>query len=179
MADAPTKMATLQHRLKQRLQVFEDKVVPQRLARWIAFALMIVLFMFRIISYGGFFVVAYAMGIHLLYLLVTFLTPLSDPEGSSEADADGAALPSATGDEFKPYVPKMQEYKVWRSMTKVVAICSFLTLFDLFDIPVFWPILVIYFILLFVTQMAGRIQHMLKHKYVPWNSKKPRYVSKD
>lgn len=171
------KLTSLQARLRQRWQILEDKSVPHRIARWIAFGSLLLLYMFRIFSLGGFYVVTYGMGIHLLYLLVTYLTPLSEPTEGSETD--GASLPSASNDEFKPYVPKIMEFKVWRSMVRVVSICFFLTLFDIFDIPVFWPILVIYFIILFVTQLAGRLQHMIKHKYVPWNAKKPRYVSKD
>ena len=116
------------------------------------------------------------MCIHLLYLLVLMITPLSDPD---EADRDVAHLPTSSADEFKPFVPKVQEFVVWRSMTKVLLICFALTLFSAFDIPVFWPVLVGYFIVLFASQMGGRIRHMLKHKYVPWSAGKPKYVSKD
>ena len=38
-----------------------------------------------------------------------------------------------------------------------------------FDIPVFWPILLMYwFILLFVT-MKRQVKHMIKHRYLPFS----------
>ena len=45
-----------------------------------------------------------------------------------------------------------------------------MTFFKVFDVPVFWPILLIYFCALFLT-MKRQIKHMVKHKYVPWVGK--------
>ena len=42
-----------------------------------------------------------------------------------------------------------------------------MTFFKMFDIPVFWPILFLYFIALFVLTMKRQIKHMIKYKYVP------------
>ena len=39
----------------------------------------------------------------------------------------------------------------------------------LFDIPVFWPILLIYFCLLFFITMRRQIKHMIKYKYMPFD----------
>ena len=39
-------------------------------------------------------------------------------------------------------------------------------MFPFFDIPVFWPILLVYFIILFVLTMRRQIAHMRKYKYV-------------
>lgn len=50
-----------------------------------------------------------------------------------------------------------------------------LTLFSIFDIPVFWPILLIYFIILFVYTMKKQIQHMIRYKYVPFSRGKQKY----
>ncbi len=50
-----------------------------------------------------------------------------------------------------------------------------MTFFDLFDIPVFWPILLGYFMLLFGITMKTRIEHMRKHGYVPWSLGKKKY----
>ena len=46
---------------------------------------------------------------------------------------------------------------------------------QIFDIPVFWPILLLYFIALFVLTMKRQIQHMVKHRYVPFSWGKQRY----
>jgi hypothetical protein len=47
-----------------------------------------------------------------------------------------------------------------------------LTLFDVFDVPVFWPILVMYFLALFFVTMKSRIKHMIKYKYLPFTTGK-------
>ncbi len=50
-----------------------------------------------------------------------------------------------------------------------------MTFFDLFDIPVFWPILLVYFIVLFGLTMKKQIGHMRKFGYVPWSFGKKKY----
>jgi Rer1 family len=41
------------------------------------------------------------------------------------------------------------------------------TFFAVFDVPVFWPILLLYWVVLFVLTMKRQIKHMIKYKYVP------------
>ena len=53
-----------------------------------------------------------------------------------------------------------------------------MTFFELFDVPVFWPILLLYFIVLFFITMKRQIKHMIKHKYVPWSWGKQKYQGK-
>lgn len=43
------------------------------------------------------------------------------------------------------------------------------TFFAAFDIPVFWPILVMYWCVLFFVTMKKQILHMMKHRYVPFS----------
>ncbi|KRY20351.1 Protein RER1, partial [Trichinella patagoniensis] len=50
--------------------------------------------------------------------------------------------------------------------------------FGTFDIPVFWPILVVYFIILFCLTMKRQIKHMIKYRYVPFSFGKPRHTGK-
>lgn len=50
-----------------------------------------------------------------------------------------------------------------------------MTFFDLFNIPVFWPILLVYFLALFGLTMKKQIAHMRKHGYVPWSFGKKTY----
>jgi len=50
-----------------------------------------------------------------------------------------------------------------------------MTFFSIFDIPVFWPILLLYFFALFFLTMKRQIKHMIKHKYVPWSMGKKAY----
>ena len=60
------------------------------------------------------------------------------------------------------------------SSIKATVIAFFMTFFSFFNIPVFWPILLLYFIALFFLTMKRQIKHMWKHNYVPWSSGKVR-----
>lgn len=55
------------------------------------------------------------------------------------------------------------------SFTKAFCIAFVMTFFSAFDVPVFWPILLCYWIVLFVLTMRRQIAHMIKYKYVPFN----------
>ena len=45
----------------------------------------------------------------------------------------------------------------------------FLTLFPFLDVPVFWPILLLYWMVLFFITMKRQIKHMIRYKYVPFS----------
>ena len=94
----------------------------------------------------------------------------------SMATADGPGLPTSVNQEFKPFVRRLPEFKFWSvfavskceiavvvvvcvrySGTRAVAIAFVLTFFSMFNIPVFWPILVLYFIILFSLTMKRQI----------------------
>jgi ABC-type amino acid transport system permease subunit len=49
-----------------------------------------------------------------------------------------------------------------------------MTLFSFTNIPVFWPILLVYFLVLFVLTMKRQIKHMIKHRYLPFTRGKPK-----
>ena len=48
-------------------------------------------------------------------------------------------------------------FRCWLSTSRAILIAIFCSLFSFFDIPVFWPILVLYFIVLFVFTMKRQI----------------------
>lgn len=50
-----------------------------------------------------------------------------------------------------------------------------MTFFSVFDVPVFWPILLMYFGVLFFMTMKRQIAHMYKHRYVPISFGKSKY----
>ena len=50
-----------------------------------------------------------------------------------------------------------------------------MTFFSVFDVPVFWPVLLMYFLILFFLQMKRQIRHMIKHRYVPFSWGKTKY----
>lgn len=59
--------------------------------------------------------------------------------------------------------------------TRYLIFSFFLTFIPFLDIPVVWQVLLVYFILLMIGQLKGRIQHMIKHKYFPGSYGKPTY----
>lgn len=149
--------------------------------------------------------VAYALGIYLLNLFLAFLTPKFDPS-NDEMDQDmedGSAggLPVKNDDEFKPFIRRLPEFKFWYWATRAVAISFACSWFELFNVPVFWPVLVMYwFILFFLTSellpcrlqcgflergvefangarcvVRRQIQHMVRYRYVPFTFGKKNY----
>ena len=67
-------------------------------------------------------------------------------------------LPTSQNEEFRPFIRRLPEFKFWYSATKATAIAFFCTFFEFFNIPVFWPILVMYFITLFCITMKRQIK---------------------
>lgn len=143
--------------------------------------------------------VAYALGIYLLNLFLAFLQPKFDP--SNEAldnemeDGSVGSLPTKSDEEFRPFIRRLPEFKFWHSATTVIAIAFFCSWFEIFNVPVFWPVLVMYwFILFFLTsklqmqyfirqalllicgKVRKQIQHMIKYRYVPFTIGKTRYT---
>ena len=86
----------------------------------------------------GFYIVTYGIGIFNLNLIIGFLSPQVDPE------TDGPSLPTKSDEEFKPFVRRLPEFKFWYSATRSIIIGFFMTFFSVFNVPVFWPILLIY-----------------------------------
>ena len=55
------------------------------------------------------------------------------------------------------------------SAFKALATGFCLTFFPVFDVPVFWPILLMYFLVLFFVTMKRQIKHMIKYRYIPFS----------
>lgn len=67
-------------------------------------------------------------------------------------------------------------YIVFRySATKATVIAIVCSFFSIFDIPVFWPILLVYFCILFAITMRRQIKHMIKYRYIPFDWGKKNY----
>lgn len=147
--------------------------------------------MLRIVFYQGFYVVAYALGIYLLNIFLLFLSPKFDPAFAEDASGldndafldgdDDVELPNNLSgspqiDEFRPFIRRLPEFKFWYGAITAVLTGLFCTLFPFLDIPVFWPILLMYFVLLFALTMRRQIQHMIKYKYLPFDLGKKAYA---
>lgn len=64
-------------------------------------------------------------------------------------DGTAGGLPTKEEDEFKPFVRRLPEFKFWYSTTKAIAIGFVCSWFEIFNLPVFWPVLVVYWLILF------------------------------
>merc|ERR1739845_304123 len=71
------------------------------------------------------------------------------------------------GREYRPFARRLPEFKFWMACTRGTMTALGMTFFLVFDVPVFWPILLMYFGILFFMTMKRQIAHMWKHKYVP------------
>ncbi|KAF2672615.1 RER1 protein [Microthyrium microscopicum] len=165
-------------RLGQIYQTYLDKSVPHIPQRWIGTAVTFLLFIIRIVWVQGWYIVAYTLGIYLLNIFLAFITPKFDPsleEDQDMEDGTKGGLPTKQDDEFRPFVRRLPEFKFWYSATKAITIALFCSFFSAFDLPVFWPVLVVYWCILFFLTMRRQIQHMVKYRYVPFTVGKTRY----
>lgn len=164
--------------VKRAFQYWLDKSTIHIVPRWCFFAFVLFLFFLRVYLVQGYFIVAYGLGIYLLNNFIAFLSPLEDPSmmGSSGSD-DGLSLPTSAkeGKEFRPFARRLPEFKFWLACTRGALTCIVMTLFSVFDVPVFWPILLLYFFILFFMTMRKQIAHMYRHKYVPISFGKAKY----
>lgn len=114
--------------------------------------------------------VAYALGIYLLNLFLAFLQPKFDP--SSDAldnemeDGSVGTLPTNRDEEFKPFIRRLPEFKFWYWATRAIGIGFLCTWFAIFDVPVFWPVLVMYWLILFVLTSKSPISNAMPAIYM-------------
>lgn len=178
-------------------QTLIDSTAPFSLQRWGATGALLFVFMLRIILAHGWYIVCYALFIYLLNLFLAFLSPKFDPEyddlAAQDVEDGAPGLPTSapkrsgglmsgvfdSGDsdeEFRPFIRRLPEFKFWLSATQAIVLSLFATFFRALDVPVYWPILVMYFILLFIITMRRQIQHMIHYKYLPFDiGRKARY----
>ncbi|KAL1968583.1 hypothetical protein VTN77DRAFT_1793 [Rasamsonia byssochlamydoides] len=179
-AQTPFTAVTAQtSKLARQYQTLLDKSTPYTAYRWIGTVALLFLFFLRIILSQGWYIVAYTLAIYLLNLFLAFLQPKFDPsltqdEGLEDGDM-GSTLPTKQDDEFRPFIRRLPEFKFWHSATRAIIIAFVCSWFSFFDIPVFWPVLVMYWLILFFLTMRRQIQHMIKYRYVPFTIGKTRY----
>ncbi|KAL8443394.1 hypothetical protein Emed_006850 [Eimeria media] len=146
--------------------------------RWLAFFACLAFYLLRVYLLAGFFVVTYGLGIYLLNLLIGFISPQIDPETEEyvlPVRGSGGGGGSADSGEFRPFLRQVPEFKAWVSGMRALLIAIGMTFFEVFDLPVFWPILLVYFILLFVLTMKQQVKRMIKYKYLPFSWGKQTY----
>ncbi|MCJ1384153.1 retention in endoplasmic reticulum protein 1 [Xylographa soralifera] len=170
-------------RVSRAYQSYLDKATPYVTYRWIGTGALLLVFLLRIVLSEGWYIVCYSLGIYLLNLFLAFLQPKFDPslsqdEGLEDGDSMKSPLPTTRDEEFRPFIRRLPEFKFWHSATRAITIAFACTWSELFNVPVFWPVLVVYWIILFTLTMRRQIQHMIKYRYVPFSFGKARYNSR-
>ncbi|VDL59688.1 unnamed protein product [Hymenolepis diminuta] len=168
MSDTPND-AVESNRFANTFRACCDKIVPYTITRWILFLGLLTFYVIRVAFLQGFFVVSYALAIFILSQLLAFLTPQFQPNKSGDP-----LLPTNSDGEFRPFMRRLSEFKFWKNSSIGTAISIVCTFFSIFDLPVFWPILLIYFLTLFYVTMRRQIEHMIQYRYLPFTYGKPR-----
>ncbi|THV64246.1 retrieval of early ER protein Rer1 [Aureobasidium pullulans] len=180
-------------------QSYLDKSTPYKTYRWIGTGVVFLMFGLRIFLAQGWYIVAYTLGIYLLNLFLAFISPKFDPGLESAEDMEEGSsgdLPTKSTDEFKPFVRRLPEFKFWHTATRAVVLAFLCSWSEIFNLPVFWPVLVVYWLILVVLTMRRQIQHMLskkmestynenfradkqkiEYRYVPWDFGKKNYAA--
>ncbi|KAF6820532.1 Protein RER1 [Colletotrichum musicola] len=167
-------------KIQRHYQALLDQSTPFVLYRWISTGLFLIIFFARVFLAQGWYIVAYALGIYLLNLFLAFLQPKFDP--SNEAldnemeDGSVGTLPTKQDEEFRPFIRRLPEFKFWYWATRAILIAFFCSWWEIFNVPVFWPVLVMYWFILFFLTMRKQIQHMIKYRYVPFTFGKKNYA---
>ena len=155
--------------------IINDKIIIYRKSRWFAVAILSIIYFIRVFYKKGYYALTYCIGIHFLNSFIGFISPLDDPE--DELGEDNSYLPQRSNEEFRPFQRKVREFSFWNMMFWTFLVSIVFTFFECFDIPVFWPLLLVYFVLIFFIIMKRQIKHMIKYNYLPWDTGKKNYGS--
>jgi hypothetical protein len=135
-----------------------DKSVLYIKTRWIIAAISLVVYALRVYSIQGFFIITYALGIYILNVCVGVMTPQANVDAGEQME---------TTEEFRPFQRRVSEFQAWAMITRAAVLSLFATFCPALDLPVFWPILLMYFFFLLAVTCRNQISHMLRHGYVP------------
>ncbi len=165
---------TLFEKFNLYCNIIKDKIIIYQLERWLIVMILALIYIIRIVLTRGYYCLTYCIGIHILNSFIGFISPLEDPE-EYDLNSEDSFLPQKNNEEFKPFQRKIKEYTFWSMVCGTLLFSIPMTFFKAFDIPVFWPLLLAYFILIFALVMRRQIQHMIKYHYLPWDAGKMKY----
>ncbi|GKT22823.1 Retrieval of early ER protein Rer1 like protein [Aduncisulcus paluster] len=191
-----TTLPTIVKHYKTKMDHVTDKylnlTIPFKTGRWIIAAVIALLFILRCVFTSSPFhyvLVMYCLYVYIIVHFLLFITPLGAPQSHSPNeiipmdsdfmfdDEDGLRLEmlqlpnkaDERDDEYKPFIPQLPEFKFWWLFVKSHLICLFLTLFQVFDIPVYWPILFMYLAFVVVLTALDEMKKWKEYGYVPFD----------
>ena len=148
-----------------------DSLVIHKSRRWTAFAAVLGLFLFRMVYHQGYFAVCYILGFYILQNVILFLTPSSLPSIQDEEENEEHVydIPDTqlekSEDSSKPIIRKLGEFNLWKKLMLGALVSLFTTFFEVLDFPVFWPILMFYFVFVALSIGIKQRRHMKKYGY--------------
>lgn len=166
---------------QQLIQTYLDKSVPYRRERWMLFALLLLVFIIRIITKGAYHLVTYCLFLYLLHGFIGFCTPIDSdiPDPFDIEETDNVYLPEEplprSADESKPFMRRLPEFQYWFVATKATVSALAATTIPPLNLPVYSPILVGYFLVLVVMTTLKIRKHMKKFRYNPFVNAKKMY----
>ncbi|KAL8159465.1 hypothetical protein V2J09_001002 [Rumex salicifolius] len=171
----PEALVKWRRDLATKFQYYLDRSVPHTSRRWLGTLAVAAIYILRVYFVKGFYVVSYGLATYVLNMLIGFLSPKVDPEFEG---LDGVSFPTKEADESKPrFIRRLPEFKY--SVTKAFVVSFLLTFISVLDVPVFWPILLSYWLFLLFVTMKRQIVHMFRYKYNPFNTHKLRVEKED
>ena len=148
-------------------------------ARWLCTLLLVTAYIYNA-QRASYDVATYLIGFYLLQLLLSYYTPQGVEDEPQESQSDYYYLGSeefivpegaeeeATGverGEDKPLLRSMGELQVWERATFAFIMGLVCTYFKMLQIDVFWPLLLVYFLVLVVYTLQKILKTMEKHRY--------------
>lgn len=160
------------------IRIFSDKLVPMYKERWLIFFICLITYFIRIIIIESHYLITYILSIYLLHALIGFCTPREEsiPDPFENFD-DDVYIPQTIDDEFRPFLRRLPEYDFWSICMKLISICFITTFFNIFDVPVSLPILILYFIFMVILTIRNLYKHMKKYQYNPFFNNKEKFKS--
>ena len=137
------KYERLQRLAWQRYRKVVDDLGPYVWQRWAALGVFALLYFWRIAAVHGFYLITYALGIFLLNRVLLFLSPKIDPQ-----EEQSLPLSNSLDEDFRPFIRALPEKTFWLQATAAFTAAFLATFVRFLNVPVFWPILLVYFICL-------------------------------
>lgn len=133
-------------------QILTERTAEHVTARWVVFLVSLIVFLARtLFVLKGFYIIVYALGIVLLSQVNSYWSPLNDLLSSTTTTTTTAAVEN---DRQR----RLSEFQVWFISIRAVILSAILTCFAVFDVPVYWPILLLYFVFLVVFLTAQTLR---------------------
>lgn len=147
-----------------------DRTILYKQRRWMFFYGLLILFFLRMVIVQGYYAIAYLLGFTILQNLILYLTPQEIPTIDEEGEEEVFDIPNSvnftqSSDNSKPIIRKLSEFNLWKKLTLYCFLAFVSTFIGALDLPVFWPLLLIYFLFASLNVGLRQYRHMQRYGY--------------